>query len=85
MNLPSKFDTYSLFSIYCLHDLMFFLKYLSLLEIKEISIICSKPYGFELLIILYDQTHNNHDTGVEETFEKLNFKLNIFDFIKSIF
>ncbi|MDB9892111.1 hypothetical protein OAC99_01540 [Amylibacter sp.] len=52
---------------------MFFLKYLSLLEIKEISIICSKPYGFELLILLYNQTHNNYDTGVEETFQKLKF------------
>ena len=52
---------------------MFFLKYLSLLEIKEISIICSKPYGFELLILLYNQTHNNYDTGVEETFESLMF------------
>ena len=52
---------------------MFFLKYLSLLEIKEISIICSKPYGFELLILLYNQTHNNYDTGVEQTFESLMF------------
>jgi hypothetical protein len=52
---------------------MFFLKYLSLLEIKEISIICSKPYGFELLILLYNQTHNNYDTDVEETFESLMF------------
>ena len=52
---------------------MFFLKYLSLLEIKEISIICSKPYGFELLILLYNQTHNNYDAGVEETFESLMF------------
>ena len=52
---------------------MFFLKYLSLLEIKEVSIICSKPYGFELLILLYNQTHNNYDTGVEETFESLMF------------
>mgnify|MGYP006421881303 CR=1 FL=1 len=52
---------------------MFFLKYLSLLEIKEISIICSKPYGFELLILLHNQTHENSDIGVEETFERLRF------------
>jgi len=52
---------------------MFFLKYLSLLEIKEISIICAKPYGFELLILLYNQTRNNYDTGVEETFDSLMF------------
>ena len=52
---------------------MFFKKYLLLLKIKEISIICSKPYGFELLILLYNQSRHNYDTGVEETFESLKF------------
>ena len=52
---------------------MFFKKYLSLLEIKDISKICSKPYGFELLILLYNQTKNNNDTGIEDTFNTLLF------------
>ena len=52
---------------------MFFNKYYSLLEVKEISKICSKPYGFELLILIYFQTKNNADTGIEETYDKLMF------------
>ena len=52
---------------------MFFNKYLSLLEIKDISRICTKPYGFELLILLYKQTKNNTDVGIEETFNSLVF------------
>ena len=52
---------------------MFFNKYYSLLEVKEISKICSKPYGFELLILIYFQTKNNADIGIEETYDKLMF------------
>jgi len=52
---------------------MFFNKYYSLLEVKEISKICSKPYGFELLILIYFQTKNNADIGIEETYDKLLF------------
>ena len=52
---------------------MFFNKYYSLLEVKEISKICSKPYGFELLILIYFQTINNADIGIEETYDKLRF------------
>ena len=52
---------------------MFFDKYYSLLEVKEISKICSKPYGFELLILIYFQTKNNADIGIEETYDKLMF------------
>ena len=52
---------------------MFFDKYYSLLEVKEISKICSKPYGFELLILIYFQTKNNADIGIEETYDKLLF------------
>jgi hypothetical protein len=59
--------------LYNLCDLMVFFKYYSLLEIKEISKICSKPYGFELLILIYNQTKNNADIGVEETYNKLMF------------
>jgi hypothetical protein len=50
-----------------------FSKYFSLLKVKDISKICSKPYGFELMILIYNQTKNNTDTGVEETYEKLMF------------
>ena len=52
---------------------MIFDKYYSLLEVKEISKICSKPYGFELLILIYFQTKNNADIGIEETYDKLMF------------
>jgi hypothetical protein len=52
---------------------MFFNMYYSLLEVKEISKICSKPYGFELLILIYKHTENNTDVGIEETYDKLMF------------
>ena len=52
---------------------MFFIKYLLLLKVDDISKICSKPYGFELLILLYNQTKNNSDIGIEETYDKLMF------------
>jgi len=52
---------------------MFFTKYLSLLEIKDISKICSKPYGFELLVLLYYQTKSNTDVGIEDTYNTLLF------------
>ena len=52
---------------------MIFTNYLSLLKIKKISKICSKPYGFELLILIYYQTKNNTDIGIEETYDKLMF------------
>ena len=35
---------------------MFFNKYLLFLEIEDIARVCLKPYGFELLILLYNQT-----------------------------
>jgi hypothetical protein len=50
---------------------MFTQEYLKLLSIKKIRQICSKPYGFELLILLYDFTKNDHEYGVEETYEML--------------
>ena len=52
---------------------MIFTNYLSLLKIKGVSKICSKPYGFELLILIYYQTKNNTDIGIEETYDKLMF------------
>jgi len=50
---------------------MFTQEYLKLLSIKKISQICSKPYGFELLILLYDFTKHKHEHGVEETYEMI--------------
>ena len=50
---------------------MFFDKYFLLLKVKEISKICSKPYGFELLILIYYQTKNNSDIGIEEIYDKI--------------
>ena len=50
---------------------MFTQEYLKLLSIKKIGQICSKPYGFELLILLYDFTKYEHEHGVEETYEMI--------------
>jgi hypothetical protein len=33
----------------------------------------SKPYGFELMILLYNQTKNNNDDGIEDTFNAILF------------
>ena len=52
---------------------MFTQEYLKLLSIKKIRQICSKPYGFELLILLYDFTRNNDEYGIEETFEMIHY------------
>ena len=52
---------------------MFFDKYFLLLKVKKISKICSKPYGFELLILIYNQTKNNSDIGIEEIYDKLMY------------
>jgi len=53
--------------------LVFFNKYYSLLKVKDISKICSKSYGFELLILIYNQTKNNSDIGIEEIYDKLMY------------
>ena len=42
--------------------------YLNLLSVDSVNRFCSKPYGFELLILLYDFTKNNDEYGIEETF-----------------
>ena len=46
--------------------------YLKLLDVDSVNRFCSKPYGFELLILLYDFTRNNDEYGIEETFEMIN-------------
>jgi len=48
---------------------MFTNNYVELLSNKKISKICSKAYGFELLILIYNFTKNNNEIGIEETFE----------------
>ena len=52
---------------------MFFDKYFLLLKVKDISKICSKPYGFELLILIYCQTKNDSDIGIEEIYDKIMY------------
>jgi len=47
--------------------------YLKLLSVDGINRFCSKPYGFELLILLYDFTKNNDEYGIEETFEMIHY------------
>ena len=52
---------------------MFTSSYVKLLSNKKISKICSKAYGFELLIIIYNFTKNNDEYGIEETFEMIKY------------
>ena len=52
---------------------MFKSSYVKLLSNKKISKICSKAYGFELLIIIYNFTKNNDEYGIEETFEMIQY------------
>ena len=47
--------------------------YLNLLSIDSVNRFCSKPYGLELLILLYDFTKNNDEYGIEETFEMIRY------------
>ena len=47
--------------------------YLKLLDVDSVNRFCSKPYGFELLILLYDFTRNNDEYGIEETFEMIQY------------
>ena len=50
---------------------MFTDSYVELLSNKKIRKICSKAYGFELLILIYNFTKNNNEIGIEETFEMI--------------
>jgi hypothetical protein len=47
--------------------------YLKLLSVNSVNRFCSKPYGLELLILLYDFTKNNDEYGIEETFEMIRY------------
>ena len=47
--------------------------YLKLLSVNSVNRFCSKPYGFELLILLYNFTKNNDEYGIEETFEMIRY------------
>jgi hypothetical protein len=47
--------------------------YLKLLSIRNICKICSKAYGFELMILLYKSTKHNFEYGIEETFEMIQY------------
>ena len=47
--------------------------YLKLLDVDSVNRFCSKPYGFELLILVYDFTRNNDEYGIEETFEMIQY------------
>ena len=47
--------------------------YLKLLDVDSVNRFCSKPYGFELLILLYDFTRNNDEYGIEETYEMIQY------------
>ena len=47
--------------------------YLKLLSVDSVNRFCSKPYGLELLILLYNFTKNNDEYGIEETFEMIRY------------
>ena len=46
-----------------------------LLSNKSIERICSKPYGFEFMVLIYNFTKNNSEYGVEETFEMIKHNM----------
>ena len=45
--------------------------YSELLSIDSINIFCSKPYGFELFLMIYENSISDNDYGIEDTFEKI--------------
>jgi len=47
--------------------------YIKLLSNKKINKICSKAYGFELLVNIYNFTKNDNEYGIEETFEMIKY------------
>ena len=47
--------------------------YSGLLTVKDVNIICSKPYGFELFLLLYKNSTINNDCGIEDTFEAIKY------------
>ena len=50
---------------------VFIENYMKLLSNRHIGKMCSKPYGFELLILLYNFSKNDAEIGIEETFEMI--------------
>ena len=52
---------------------MFTDDYLKLLANKNISKICSKPYGLEFMILLYFDSKHNNENGIEEIFEMIQY------------
>jgi hypothetical protein len=51
-------------------------EYLQIMALKNVNIICSKSYGFELMMLIYHNSKNNLDYGIEETFESIKYNKN---------
>ena len=45
--------------------------YSKLLSIDSVNTFCSKAYGFELFLMIYQNSISNSDYGIEDTFESL--------------
>tara|TARA_B110000008_G_scaffold229606_1_gene232170 strand:- start:588 stop:965 length:378 start_codon:yes stop_codon:yes gene_type:complete len=45
----------------------------NLLSKNNIQIICSKPYGWELLFMLYKNTKHNQEYGIDKIFENIKY------------
>jgi hypothetical protein len=47
--------------------------YSRLLNVKNVNIICSKPYGFELFFLLFKNSTTDNDCGIEDTFDAIKY------------
>ena len=47
--------------------------YSRLLSMKDVNMICSKPYGFELFLLLLKNSTTNNECGIEDTFEAIKY------------
>ena len=45
----------------------------NLLSKKNIKIICSKPYGWELLFMLYKNTKHDQEYGIDKIYENIKY------------
>ena len=45
----------------------------NLLSKNNIKMICSKPYGWELLFMLYKNTKHNQEYGIDKIFENIKY------------
>ena len=52
---------------------MFYKQYMDILKKKHFRIICSKSYGLELLLLLIQNTIDDDDFGIQETYDLVKY------------